>query len=61
MLRETDFCAETLITYHHVLYSIALIFMSRIQILKIWKAWHSAWNMIDQKNRQHFVKCILAP
>ena len=32
ILRETDFCAKMLITYHHVVYTITLIFMSRIQI-----------------------------
>ena len=63
MLRETDFCAKMLITYHHVVYTITLIFMSmsRMQIWKNWKAWHGAWHMEDQKDRQHIVKCILAP
>ena len=61
MLRETDFCAKMLITYHHVVYTITLIFMSRTQISKNWKAWHGAWHMVDQKDRQHFVKYPLAP
>ena len=38
MLRETDFCAKMLSTYHCVVYTITLIFMSRIQIWKNWKA-----------------------
>ena len=61
MLRETDFCAKMLITYHHVVHTITLIFMSRIQIWKNWKAWHGTWHMVDKKDRQHFVKYILAP
>ena len=61
MLRETDLYAKMLIAYHHVVYTITLIFMSRIQICKNWKAWHGAWHMVDQKDREHFVKCILTP
>ena len=61
MLRETDFCAKMLVAYHHVVYAITLIFMSRMQIWKNWKAWDGAWHMVDQKDRQHFVKYILAP
>ena len=60
MLRETDFCAKMLITYHHVVYTITLIFMSRIQIWKNWKAWHSAWHMVDQKDRQTLCKMYFA-
>ena len=56
MLRETDFYAKMLITYHLVVYTITLIFMSRIQIWQNWKTWHGAWHMVDQKDRQHIVK-----